>query len=72
MQNGGGCHDHEGLPPPGPDIGQPNPEEAISWAQWRPDDRSFVDGELLAQGQVLESEFPMAAEEEGQEPKQVE
>jgi hypothetical protein len=32
MQNGGGGHDHEGLPPPGPDIGQPNPEEAISWA----------------------------------------
>jgi len=26
----------------------------------------------LAQGQVLESEVPMAAEEEGQEPKQVE
>jgi hypothetical protein len=26
----------------------------------------------LAQGQVLESELPMAAEEEGQEPEQVE
>ncbi len=38
----------------------------------RPDDRSFVDGELLAQGQVFESELPMAAKEEGHEPKQVE
>ena len=72
MQNGGGGHDHEGVLPPGPDFGQPNPEEAISCAKWRPDDRSFVDGELLAQGEVLESEVPMAAEEEGQEPKQVE
>jgi hypothetical protein len=34
--------------------------------------RSLVDGELLAQGQVLESELAMAAEEEGEEPEQVE
>ena len=33
--------------------------------QVRLDDRSFVDGGLLAQGQVLESELPMAAEQEG-------
>ena len=25
-------HDHEGLPPSGPDSGQPDPEEAISCA----------------------------------------
>ena len=30
----------------------------------------FVDSELLARGQVLESELPVAAEEEGKEPKQ--
>ena len=34
--------------------------------------RSLVDGELLAQGQVLESELAVAAEEEGKEPQQVE
>jgi len=38
----------------------------------RLDDRSFVDGGLLARGQVLESELPMAAEQEGKEPQQVE
>ena len=72
MQNCSGGHDHESLPPPGPDFGQPDQEEAIGSAQWRADPRSFVDSELLAQGEVLESELPMAAEEEGQEPKQVE
>jgi hypothetical protein len=34
--------------------------------------RALVDGELLAQGQVLEGELAMAAEEEGEKPKQVE
>jgi hypothetical protein len=34
--------------------------------------RSLVDGELLAQGQVLEGELAVAADEEGQESKQVE
>jgi hypothetical protein len=33
---------------------------------------SRVDGELFAQRQVLEGDLAMAAEEEGQEPKQVE
>jgi hypothetical protein len=32
----------------------------------------LLDGELLTQGQVLERELPMAADEEGKEPKQVE
>jgi hypothetical protein len=31
---------------------------------------SLVDGELLAQGQALEGELAMAAEEKGQEPNQ--
>ena len=26
-----GGHDHEGLPPAGPDPGQPDPKEPISW-----------------------------------------
>jgi hypothetical protein len=38
----------------------------------RPGRRSLVDGELLAQGQVLEGELAVAADEEGEEPEQVE
>jgi hypothetical protein len=34
--------------------------------------RSFVHGELLAQGEVLERELAVAAQEEGQETEQVE
>ena len=65
-------HDHERLPPPGPDPGQPDPQEAIGRAQPRPGRRSLVHGELVAQGEVLEGELTMAAAEEGEEPKQVE
>jgi hypothetical protein len=34
--------------------------------------RSLVDGELLAQGQVLEGELAVAADEKGEEPEEVE
>jgi hypothetical protein len=34
--------------------------------------RSLVDGELLAQGEVLEGELAVAADEEGEEPEQLE
>jgi hypothetical protein len=37
-----------------------------------PGHRSFVDGELLAQGEVLEGELAVAAEAEGEEAEQVE
>jgi hypothetical protein len=33
---------------------------------WGPDHRSLVDAELLLQGQVLEGELAVAAEEEGE------
>ena len=65
-------HDYEGLLPPGPDSGQPDPEEAINSAEGRPRHRSFVHGELLTQGQILESQLAVAAKEEGEKPKQVE
>jgi hypothetical protein len=38
----------------------------------RPGRRSLVDGELLAQGEVLEGELAVAADEEGEEAEQVE
>jgi hypothetical protein len=65
-------HDYEGLLPPGPDSGQPDPEEAINSAEGRPHHRSFVHEELLTQGQILESQLAVAAKEEGEKPKQVE
>jgi hypothetical protein len=58
------------LPPPGPDSRQPDPQDAISSAQSRPGHRSLVDGELVAQGQVLKGKLAVAAEQEGQESKQ--
>ena len=71
-QDGVRSHDYEGLLPPGPDSGQPYPEEAINSAEGRPGHRSFVHGELLTQGQILESQLAVAAKEEGEKPKQVE
>jgi len=71
-QDGVGSDDHEGLLPPGPDSGQPDPEKAITSAERRPGHRSFVDGELLTQNQILEGQLAVAAKEEGEKPKQVE
>src|SRR5256712_11625953 len=71
-QNGSRGYDHEGLPPPGPDPGQPDPEEAIYRAKLGPRLRPPVHGELVAQGQVLEGELAMAAAEEREKSKQVE
>ena len=65
-------HDSQRPPPPGPDSGQGGPEQAVSRAELWAGQRSLVDGELLAQGQVLESELAVAADEEGKEPQQVE
>jgi len=71
-QDGIGGDDPEGLPPPGPDPGQPDPEEAIRPVQPGPRRCSHVDGELVPQGEILESELAVAAAEEREEPKQVE
>src|SRR5262245_31958660 len=57
-QDGRGGHNHEGAPPPGPDAGQSDPEEPIPWAEVRPGHCALVDGELLAQGEVLQGQLP--------------
>jgi SRSO17 transposase len=49
-----------------------DPKEPVAAAQPRPGHRPPVHGELLAQGEVLESELAMAAAEERAESKQVE
>jgi hypothetical protein len=64
--------DHKGVSPPGPQPGQPGPEEAITPAQRGPARRPPVHGELLAQGEVLEGELAVAAAEGWDESKQVE
>jgi hypothetical protein len=71
-QDGVRGHDHEGLPPPGPHPGQSEPEKSVRRTKLGPSGRSLVDRELLAQSQVLEGELAVAADEEGQESKQVE
>jgi hypothetical protein len=71
-QDGVGGDDYEGLPPPGPDFSQPDPEEAIRRAQLGSGRRSFVHRQLLPQGKVLDRELAVAAEEEREEPKHVE
>ena len=67
-QDGIGGHDDQRLPPAGPYSGQAGPEQAVSRAELRPGRCSLVDGELLAQGQVLEGELAVAADEDGEPP----
>src|SRR3989442_2492064 len=68
-KDGSRGYDDEGLPPPCPDPGQPDPEEAIRRAKLGPGRRPPVHGELVAQGQVLEGELAMAAAKEREESK---
>jgi hypothetical protein len=70
-QDSVGRDDDQRLPPPGPDSGQAGPEQAVSRVELRAWHRSLVDGQLLAQGEVLEGELAVAAEEEGEEPEEV-
>ena len=71
-QDGVRRYDDERLSPAGPRPGQRDPEEPIAAAQFRSVHRFFVDGELVAQRKVLQGDLAVAAEEEGEEPKQVE
>src|SRR5438128_4022502 len=71
-QDGIGGDDYEGLPPPGPDSSQPDPEDAIRRAQLGSGRRSFVHRQLLPQGKVLDRELAVAAEEEREDSKHVE
>jgi hypothetical protein len=71
-QDGVGRHDDQGLPPAGPDSGQPDPQDAIRRAQSGPRRYSFVNGKLLTQDEVLQGQLTVAAAKEGQETEQVE
>jgi hypothetical protein len=71
-QDSVGGHDDESLPPAGPDSGQADPHQTIHRAKLRAGQGSLVDGKLLAKGEVLEGELTVTAEEEGEEPEQLE
>jgi hypothetical protein len=47
-----GLHEGEGVLPPGPQAGEPSPEEPIHRLEARPGDRSLVDGELMAEARI--------------------
>jgi len=51
--DGSRLHDHEGLPPPGPEAGEPGPEEAVGGPESRPPHRSLADGQLMAEREDL-------------------
>jgi hypothetical protein len=71
-EDGLGRDNDQRLAPAGPDSGQAGPEQAVDRAKLWPRSRSLVDGELLAQGQVFEGKLAVAADEEGEEPEEVE
>ena len=70
-QDSVGRDDDQSLSPSGPDSGQPDPQQAIRRPELRAAYRSLVNGELLAQGEILERDVSVAADKEGKEPEQV-
>jgi hypothetical protein len=67
-QDSVGRHDDQRVSPARPDSGQADPEQAVGRAELQAGPQSLVDGELLAQGEVLEGELAMTADKEGKEP----
>jgi len=61
-----------GRAPAGPHPRQGDPEESVAPAHLWPGHRLLVDGELVAQGQVLEGHMAMSAAEDGKQSKQAE
>ena len=55
--------------PVGPHPGEPDQKEPVSGAELRPSDGSSVDGDLMAQGEILAGEVARAADEEGEKSK---
>jgi hypothetical protein len=70
-QDGVGSHDHDRVSPPAPELGQEQPEETVGRPEPWPLLCALVHRQLLAQGDVFESEPPVAAAEERQESQHV-
>ena len=69
-QDGVRGDDDQRLLPASPQPGQRDPKEPVATAQPRSGHRPPVHGELLAQGEILEGELPVAAAEEREESEQ--
>ena len=46
--------DQEGRTPLAPNLGKPNPEEAITGAELRPRMEALINGQLLPEGEILQ------------------
>ena len=46
--------DCQGRAPLAPNLGKPNPEEAITGAQFRPRMAALINGQLLPEGEILQ------------------
>lgn len=55
-ENGLRLDDQEGRPPLTPDFGKPDPEEAIAKAQLRSRMAALIDGQLLSESKILQSQ----------------
>lgn len=55
-------HEHQRRSPVGPDSGDGNPEQSVAREEARAPGRAFHRCQLLAQREVLEDQFPIAAE----------
>src|SRR2546425_12830934 len=71
-RDGVGRHDDKGLPPADPHPGQRDPEQPIAAEQLRPVHHLLVNGELVAQSNVLQGDLTVATTEHREESKQVE
>jgi hypothetical protein len=56
MENGLWLDDQKSRAPLAPDFGEPDPEEAISWAQSQSRMAVLINGQLLPEGEILQSQ----------------
>ena len=59
-------HEHDGRAPVPPDSGQGDPKQSIACLEVRALGRAFHCRQLLPQRQILQDQFPMAAERQRQ------
>ena len=67
--DGGRAHDDQGRRPVWPKAPQTNPEQPIRPARGGLGSAALIHGQLLPEGEVLERDGPMSADEESDQPK---
>jgi hypothetical protein len=70
-QDGVRGHDHQRVPPSAPELGEADPEQAVSTTEPGPLHCSLIHRELLAQSDVLKCQLPVAAAQEREKPQDV-